>query len=112
MKTIKFLAIAFVIVSLALTSFADSTTVDSVVLDSTVVEAVVDSVSVETIEPVVTESGFFQNLSLYEIVLFLVGVFEVVVRLYPTTKNYSVLSLVNSVINFIFPNNKKDGGKF
>lgn len=111
MKMFKFIAVAFVILSLALTAFADSTIVDSAMIDTIVVEQVVDSSIV--VEPVIEEqTGFFSNLSLYQIALFLVGVFEVIVRLYPTAKNYSVLSLVNSIIDFIFPNNKKEGGKF
>lgn len=117
MKTIKFLAIAFVILSLALTTFADSTAVDSfaidtTAIDTTIIETISDSVATSTTEMGVVESGFFSNLSLYEIVLFLVGVFEVIVRLYPTAKNYSILSLVNSIINFVFPNKKKEGGTF
>ena len=115
MKTITFLALAFVVVSMALTAFADSLVVDSasitdsLVIDSSAVVAVSDSTAVVT---PAEESGFWRTLSLYNVFIFLVGIFEIIVRLYPTAKNYSILALVTSIINFVFPNYKKDGGKF
>lgn len=110
MKTIKFLAISFVIVSLALTAFADSTSVDTFVDSSSVVidSMQTDSTTIVT-EPVST--GFFNSFSVTNLFIVIVGLLEIFVRLYPTEKNYSILSLVNSIINFLLPNFKKDGGK-
>lgn len=113
MKTIKVMAIGFVILSLALSAFADSTSVDSIIpVDSAFVDSAVSVVSDSTAVVTNQASGFWRTITLYNVFVVIVAVFEVIVRFYPTTKNYSILSLVNSVINFVFPNFKKDGGKF
>ena len=107
MKMIKFSLVAFVVVSLCATAFADSTMIDSVIVKDSVVN-VIDSASVVApVEPVGTESG----ISVYSILTFLIGVYELVVRLFPTTKNYSFISLVYSLLNYVVPNFKKNGGK-
>lgn len=104
---IKINLVAFVVISLCATAFADSTMIDSVIVKDSVVN-VIDSASiVKPISPVSEESG----MSVYSILTFLLGAYELVVRLFPTTKNYSFVSLVYSLLNYVVPNFKKNGGK-
>ena len=46
------------------------------------------------------------------LVVSLLGFFDVVVRLTPTTKDNSIVNLLATIINAIIPNFKKGGGSF
>ena len=48
----------------------------------------------------------FQN-----VLIIFAGLYEIAARVYPTTKNWSALSLIYQMINVIIPNNGKDGKK-
>jgi hypothetical protein len=40
----------------------------------------------------------------------ILGIYELAVRLFPTVKNYSILSWLISFLGVVVPNRKKDGG--
>lgn len=49
--------------------------------------------------------------NIYIALSIVVGVYEVIARLAPTVKNYSILSKVVGIINFLLPNFKKGDSK-
>ena len=55
--------------------------------------------------------GFLKKIPAW-VVPGILGLYELIVRLVPTVKNYSVLSLIISIIQMIFPNKKSSGGTF
>lgn len=59
----------------------------------------------------VTTGNFFQE-NWGVLVLSLLGFFDVVARLTPTTKDNSIVNLLVTVLNAIIPNFKKGGGVF
>lgn len=108
MKTIKFSLIAFIIMSVSFAVYADSLQVDS----NTVIDSLIDSTAsvvsnvTEVTEPVEASTSFDWSKAL----MFIFGLYELFVRLYPTEKNYSMLSIFNSILNYLIPNKKKQGG--
>ena len=92
----------FILVLICGAAFAETIHVDSVIT------MVTDSASVESapVIPVWKTIFTFQN-----VLIMFAGIYEIAVRVYPTTKNYSALSVIYNIINLIVPNQKKDGGK-
>lgn len=103
-KAIKFLSVSFVIFSLAIASFAD-TIVEPIAIDS-VVTLTQDSTIVLPKESSIWKEVFSFN----NIIIVLVGLYEILIRIYPTAKDYSMLSTIYKILNFIVPNKKKEGG--
>ena len=63
-----------------------------------------------TIDNKVPDNFFLKNWGV--LVVSLLGFFDVVVRLTPTTKDNSIVNLLATIINAIIPNFKKGGGSF
>lgn len=101
MAMIKYFATAFLVLSNALMAFADTLVhADSVVTitsDTTIVEQHSKLAAV--------------GITMQNVLIILVALYEVVVRLYPTIKNYSLLSWVYKVLSLVLPNAKRNGGK-
>ena len=92
----------FILVLICGIAFAETIHVDSVIT------MVTDSASVDS-TPVIP---VWKTIFTFENVLIMVaGLYEIAVRVYPTARNYSALSVIYNIINLIIPNNKKDGGK-
>lgn len=114
MKMIRVTLIAFIAFSIFASVYADSITSGDTnvkpVIDTII--KTIDSTSVDSSSVIVeqSEGGFFSSFDFSKMILFAFGIFELVVRLYPTEKNYSILSIVNSIVNYIVPNKKKQGG--
>lgn len=97
------LLLTFVFTLLCVTLFGETIHVDSVV---TIVTDSISAADVAPAVPVWKTIFTFQNI----LVMF-AGLYEITVRIYPTAKNLSALSLIYNIINLIIPNTKKDGGK-
>lgn len=102
--TIKFIALGIVCSSLAIAVFAD-TIVEPTNVDS-VVTIVKDSTSVVPTNEATASSVF----TISNIIIILTGLYEIAIRVYPTAKNYSLLSIAYKILNFLVPNKKKEGG--
>ena len=63
-----------------------------------------------TVDNKVSGNFFLKNWGV--LVVSLLGFFDVVVRLTPTTKDNSIVNLLATIINAIIPNFKKGGGSF
>lgn len=47
-----------------------------------------------------------------ELILYVLGAWEVILRIFPTTKNWSVVDAIVKVLGIILPNLSNDGKKF
>lgn len=95
-------AFTFILVLIASVAMAETIHVDSVItmtVDSTFVDP---TPAIPAWKTVFT----FENV----LVIF-AGLYEIAVRVFPTTKNLSALSLVYNIVNMIIPNRKTDGTK-
>lgn len=114
MKMIRVLFIAFIVLSIFAGAYADSITsgdTSKAMVIDTIVKAI-DSTATDSTQVIVSESegGFFSSIDFSKVILFAFGIFELIVRLYPTEKNYSIFSVANSIVNYLVPNKKKQGG--
>jgi uncharacterized membrane protein (Fun14 family) len=55
-----------------------------------------------------TDFLIFLKQNYMQIVLILVGLYEVIIRYYPTVANYSIIALVIEVLQFLIPNLTKN----
>lgn len=55
--------------------------------------------------------GFTSNKTVLIIAAIVLGIYEVVARKIPTVKNYSVLGVIITIIQKIFPNNSINSSK-
>lgn len=94
--------LTFALVFLSAYAFGETIHVDSVIT------MVTDSASVDVAPEVPVWKTIF---SFNNVLILFAGLYEIAVRIYPTTKNYSALSVIYNIINLIIPNQKKDGGK-
>lgn len=95
-------AILFVLISILLSTYVAEAS--EVMIDS----IATDSISNYVNETVVQDKSFF---SIENIVLIVTALYELVIRIYPTAKDYSILSAIFRVFNFLVPNFKKQGGQ-
>lgn len=98
----KKITILSVLVLATVAVFADAIVVDSIVTitgDTTIVEQT----------PV--DTGWKSVFTFQNVLIIFAGMYEIAARVYPTTKNWSALSLIYQIINLIVPNAKKDGTK-
>lgn len=98
----KKITILSVLVLATAAVFADAIVVDSIVTitgDTTIVEQT----------PV--DTGWKSVFTFQNVLIIFAGMYEIAARVYPTTKNWSALSLIYQIINLIVPNVKKDGTK-
>lgn len=114
MKTLKLLALlivtATIFTSVPVPAFSQDNSPPAVTVDTA---QAVDSVSIDT--PAVTPATpfefsikwFTENLTI--ILPVLLGIFELLVRIFPTMKDWSVVNIIKRVIDII-PNNKSGGG--
>lgn len=105
MKTIT---TAIVFLAFSLVSFATDTIQSIDTLGITIDTLATDTV--QAVAPVVS-TGDSMQLSWALLASLVLGIYEVVVRIFPTVSNISVLSFVMKLINLLVPNFKKSGGK-
>lgn len=114
MKMIKTSLIAFVVLSIAVSVYADSSTENVYIVKDSIV-SLIDSTSevidtTSSVMPVEENKSIFESFDFTKVLMLIGGLYELFVRLYPTEKNYSILTIVNSIINYLIPNKKKQGG--
>lgn len=79
--------------------------------ETVVVDSVVTITGDQTIQQTPVDTGWKSVFTFENVLVIFAGLYEIAVRVYPTTKNYSAIALIYQIINLIVPNRKTDGTK-
>lgn len=116
MKTIISALILMLVLMVSMASCSDSSASTTADHDATVTQNVKISgpVAVEssTIETSDGTTGGFLSEHWGKLLLGLLGFYDLVARLTPTTKDNSIVTFLTSLFNAVIPNLKKGGGIF